>query len=212
MKEELKETAKTSANAPRARVSERTEALVFSAIMIALATVLSFIKVYQLPWGGSITLLSMLPICIVSIKYGIKRGLMTAFVYSIIQLGQGIVIDGLLGWGLEASMLIACIMLDYIAAYSVLGLSGCLRKKGTVGLIIGTVLAVILRFISHVMSGVFIFAACGNLWEGFSTDNTWIYSVLYNGSYMLPELVFTVIGAILLFKIPQLRRVIKKDA
>lgn len=96
--------------------------LVEGAVMIALATVLSFIKVYNLPWGGSITLLSMLPIAVYSIRYGVAKGIGASFVYSLIQLIQGAT-EGLFGWGLSSVMLIACILLDYIAAYTVLGLA-----------------------------------------------------------------------------------------
>ena len=51
----------------------------------------------------------------------------------------------------------------------------------------GTVLALGLRFAFHYLSGVVIFGSFGELWEGFSTDNSWLYSLLYNGAYMLPS-------------------------
>lgn len=182
--------------------------LVEGAVLIALATVLSFIRVYHLPWGGSITLLSMLPIAMYSIKYGIKKGLAAAFVFSLIQFVQGIT-DGLFGWGLTPVMLIACIFLDYLLAYTVIGLAGLFRSKGLFGWIGGTALALFLRFVCHFGSGVVIWKSFGELWNGFSTDNTWLYSLLYNGSYMLPEIVFTAIGACVLFKIPQIRKLIQ---
>ncbi len=182
--------------------------LVEGAVMIALATVLSFIRVYHLPWGGSITLLSMLPIAMYSIKHGVKKGLAAALVFSVIQLIQGIS-EGLFGWGLTPVMLIACILLDYLLAYTVLGVAGIFRGKGAFGWVGGTVLALLLRFLCHFGSGVIIWKSFGELWNGFSTDNTWLYSFLYNGSYMLPEIVFTAIGAFILFRIPQIRRLIE---
>ena len=77
-----------------------TKRLVLTAVLIALAAVLSMVKVYQLPLGGSITLLSMLPIALISIEYGIRWGMTGAFAFSIIQLGFGIN-EGLFGWGLS---------------------------------------------------------------------------------------------------------------
>lgn len=182
-------------------------ALVEGAVMVALAAVLSYIRIFHLPWGGSITLLSMLPICIYSIRHGIVSGLFASFVFALIQFGQG-VMDGLFGWGLTPVMLIACIMLDYIMPFTVLGLAGVLRKKGTVGWIAGTAGAVVLRFIMHFLSGIVIWHSFGELWDGFSTDNEILYSLLYNGCYMLPELIFTLAGAIVLFKVPQTRKLL----
>lgn len=169
-------------------------------VLIALATVLSLVKVFKLPWGGSITLLSMLPIVLIAIRHGVKTGVFAAFIFALIQLLFGITMDGLLGWGLTAGMLIACILLDYVIAFTVIGLAGVWRTKGVGGAIGGTAFAIFLRFVSHVLSGVYVFASAGKLWEGFATDNTWLYSILYNGAYMLPELIFTVIGAAILYK------------
>lgn len=180
--------------------NKKLQTLCVCAIMIALSTTLSFIKIWNMPWGGSITLLSMLPVALISIRYGIKQGLFSAFVYSCIQLVFGITIDGLLGWGLSAGMLTACILLDYIVAFSVIGLSGIFSKKGMAGVISGTIFAIALRFVSHTLSGVFVFAACGKLWEGFETQNTLLYSIVYNGAYMLPEMIMTAIGAIFVYK------------
>ena len=169
-------------------------------MMIALAAVLSMVKVWNMPWGGSVTLFSMLPIILLSVKFGIRQGLFVSFVYSAVQLLFGIIFDGLLGWGLTPVMLISCIFLDYIIAFSALGIAGIFRNKGTGGIIGGTILAVGIRFISHISSGVFVFASAGKLWEGFETQNTLLYSLVYNGCYMLPEIILTVLGVYLLFK------------
>lgn len=182
--------------------SEKVKRLVFSAIMISLATVLSMIKVFQLPLGGSITFLSMLPVVMVSICYGTKHGLCTSFVYSVIQLGCGIFFDGIFGWGLTWYSLLGTILLDYIIAFTVIGLGGMFAKKGTFGIVLGTTLSLTLRFLCHFLSGVIIFGI-------FTDSNTWIYSLTYNGSFMLPELIFTCIGASALFNVPQIKRYIK---
>ena len=190
--------------------NSKTKTMVEAAIMIALATVLCFIRIIKLPWGGSVTLLSMLPIVIFSIKHGVKQGMFASFVFSLIQLGQGIM-DGLFGWGLTPAMLIACVLLDYIGAYSVIGLAGVFRDKGFKGWIGGTILAVLARYAVHFLSGIVIWHSIGNLWEGFSTDNEVLYSLVYNGAYMLPEMIFTVIGAIALLKIPQTKKLITEE-
>ena len=188
----------------------KTKILVEGAIMIALATVLCYIRIIKLPWGGSVTLLSMLPIIIFSIKHGVKQGMFASFVFSLIQLGQGMM-DGLFSWGLTPAMLIACILLDYVGAYSVIGVAGVFRSKGIKGWLGGTILAVFLRYIVHFLSGVVIWHSIGAIWEGFSTDNEIVYSLVYNGAYMLPEMIFTVIGAAALLKIPQTKKLITQE-
>lgn len=190
--------------------NNKTLILVEGAAMVALATVLSYIRVFKLPWGGSITLLSMLPIVLFSIRRGIRPGFIVSFVFALVQFGQG-VLDGLFGWGLTPGMLIACILLDYICAFFVLGIAGVFRKKGLWGWLAGIALAVALRFVFHFLSGVVIWHSFGELWEGFSTDNTYLYSFLYNGAYMLPELIFTVIGAFILLKAPQTKKFLIAD-
>ena len=190
--------------------AKRTRMLAEGAVMVALATVLSFIQIVKFPWGGSITVLSMLPIAVFSLRYGVKYGFAVSFVFSLVQFGQGI-IDGVFGWGLTPIALIGCIFLDYIAAYTVLGIAGIFGNKRLGGIIGGVTLALILRFLLHYLSGVLIFNSFGELWSGFSTDNSWLYSLLYNGAYMLPETVFTTLGAVVLFKTPQLRKLLFKS-
>ena len=180
--------------------------LVEGAIMIALAVVLSLVKVYKLPWGGSITLLSMLPICMFSIKYGVLRGLFVSFAYAAIMLLTDL--GEVLSWGLTPETLIACFALDYLLAYTVIGVAGIFRTKKLPGWIAGTAVALLLRFAAHFLSGVLIWHSFGELWDGFSTENEFIYSALYNGSYMLPEIIFTVIGAIVLYSVVPVRRLV----
>ncbi|MGN0657086.1 MAG: energy-coupled thiamine transporter ThiT [Ruminiclostridium sp.] len=190
--------------------NKKLYALTDGAITIALATVLSFIKIFELPWGGEITLLSMLPIALFSIRCGVKYGLWISFAYSLVQLAIGIS-KGLLAWGLTPLALIFCILLDYIGAYTVLGTAGLFRRRGTAGRIAGISLALLLRTGFHVLSGVLIWNSYGELWNGFFTDNSWLYSLLYNGSYMLPELVFTIIGAVIICNAPVMKRFINED-
>ena len=101
-------------------------ALCESAILLALAVVLSYVKFFQLPFDGAITLASMLPICLISIRFGIKWGLGAAFCYSWSQILQG----GVFSWGLTPGMLIASLLMDFLIAFTVLGLAGLFRKQG----------------------------------------------------------------------------------
>ena len=193
--------------------NSNTYKLAVCAIMVALGAVLSLVKVVQMPFGGSVTLLSMLPCAMVSVMLGLKWGLAASFVESVIQLAFGITMDGVLGWGLTPAMLIGTILLDYILAYTVIGLAGAFRSKGYVGICVGTGLAVFLRFVCHLISGAVIFA---NLEQFVAFGASWVgrpglYSLCYNGAYMLPELVITMVAATILFRLPQIRRIMANE-
>ncbi len=187
----------------------RIRALCECAIMLALSVVLAlFAKIpfIQLPYGGAVTFGSMLPICLVAVKYGYKWGLGTAFCFSWFQILEG----GVFAWGLTPVMLIASLLLDYILAFTVLGVAGAFRKKGYWGMLAGTVMACALRFFIHFLSGIILwanlekFVAFGQEWVGHPV----LYSICYNGSYMLPETVLVIILAAILLKIPQIKRLI----
>lgn len=176
------------------------------AMMLALSIALSFVVIYKLPWGGSVTLFSMLPVMLISVRHGLKWGLSTAFLYSWFQILQG----GVFGWGLTPIMLIGSLFLDYIIAFTVLGLAGVFRKGGAKWCLIGIVLSCVLRYLSHFASGRILWA---NFEEfvvfGASFYNRPVlYSLLYNGAYMLPETLMTVAGAALLFFVPQAKKVV----
>lgn len=176
-------------------------------MMIALAAVLSYIRVFKLPTGGAVTLMSMLPLVVFSIRHGVKYGLGASFGYALVQLVQG-AMDGLFAWGLSAPMLAACIGLDYLAAFTCIGLAGVMRSRGAFGWVIGAVLTGLLRFLCHFLSGVVIWGSCGELRTDFNIQNVWLYSLVYNGIYMLPEIAFTSIGAYALFRVPATRRLL----
>lgn len=180
--------------------------LVTSAVLLALAFVLSFVKIIDFPWGGSVTLFSMLPICLISIRYGLGWGLGTAFCYSVLQLMQGI--GEAMSWGLDAKAWIGMILFDYLLAFTVLGVAGIFRKCGRMGMIGGTAIAIGLRYISSVLSGAIVWRSMGELAFGWTFENTWIYSLVYNGLYMLPELVMTVVALFLLTQFGQVKRLI----
>ncbi len=185
--------------------SNNIKRLVLTAVLIGLATALSMLKIWQMPLGGSVTLLSMLPIALISIEYGVVWGLSGAFIYSLLQMGLSIA--KVLSWGLAPAAVVGTVLLDYILAYTVLGFSGMFRKKGVPGICIGVFIAVLLRFVCHLLSGAIIF----DIWMPDDWANPFIYSFCYNGLYMLPELVLTMLGAVLLFKTPSFNKLMSSN-
>ena len=175
--------------------------LTVTAIMLALATVLSLIKIWSNPWGGSVTLFSMVPIVLVSVMFGAGWGTFSAFVYALIQIGVDIA--GMMAWGMDARMWFGALVFDYLVAYTAVGIAGVFRSKGGAGICLGTALALAVRFVSHFISGYIFF----DVWMPEEFTNPAIYSVVYNGTYMLPELIMTVAAVILLYKTKTIKRI-----
>ena len=169
---------------------DNLRALVESSLLVAIGFVLSFVSHsigLRMPQGGSFTLLSMLPVMTIGLRHGLKWGIGGGFVYACLQMLQEF-------WPPPTATVygyISVIMLDYIIAFTVLGLSG-LFKGRQYGLLYATPLCCLLRFLSHFISGVVIW----NIYAG--EVPVWLYSLIYNGSYMGFELVTTmIVGAIL---------------
>lgn len=163
-------------------------ALCEGAILVALAQILSYIKLYQLPSGGSLTL-AMFPILLFAQRWGLGRGLMAGFVFGVLQLA----FDGAYAWGWE------CMLLDYLLAFTPLGLAGIFKGKAW-GIFPGTVIGCAGRFLVHYISGVTIYRIIEPTQiPGFGTyDNPELFSMVYNGAYMLPNtLLALAIGAVL---------------
>ncbi len=192
--------------------SRSVHVLAESAIMIALATVLSLVKVYEAPYGGSVTLLSMAPIIILSMRRGVKTGLVAGFVHSLIQLLLGL---NNVAWVPTPGGIVLCVLFDYILPFTLLGLGGCFRnvrfsKNDTANLIIaaalGTLLVTVLRYVCHIVSGVAVWYALDLEWYADDPDHIvnkygpWMFSAIYNGTFMLPEIIETVVGVPLLTK------------
>ena len=197
----------------------KTRILVECALMIAIGTVLSNIKIFTMPNGGSVTLLSMLPFVLVSFRHGVKWGLFTGFVNGCLQMLLGFwapptptflyfLGEILLGGGLWAPptptflAYAGEVLLDYILAFMALGLAEFFARpfhNRVVGVAVGTFMAGFLRFLCSFLSGVLIW---GNLSDGLPA---WTYSLTYNGSYMLPETLLTMVAAVLLCRVaPQI--------
>ncbi len=167
-----------------------------SALMVAVATVCSLIKI-DLPYGGGVTIVSMLPLVIISHRHGWRWGITTAFVYSIIQLIFGL--DNV-GYASSTAMAFGVIFLDYIVAYTVIGLAGAFGK-GRKGVAIGIIVTFFIRFLCHFVTGVWIWKEwMPETFFGLTMTSPALYSALYNGWYMLAELVITLVVAMLVFK------------
>ncbi len=151
--------------------------LVVAALCIALSFVLSYIKIYELPNGGSITPASMLPIFLFAYIYGPIKGFVVSFAFSLLQMTQGMYI---VHW--------AQFLLDYVFAFLVLGVAGFFQKNIISGIIAGG----LLRYLCAFFSGAIFFAEYAPQGQG-----AIIYSLLYNASYMIPELLIC-IGIVLL--------------
>ena len=166
----------------------KTRALCEGAIMVALATALSYVKLFELPQGGSVCI-GMLPIFLYCIRWGWKDGFLASFAYGLLQL----IFDGAYAWG-PWSML-----LDYLVAFTPLGLAGLFKGKDW-GIFAGTVLGCFARFVVHFISGVTIYRIYAPT-EILGTvfDNPTLYSIVYNGSYMLPNTILALVIAALLY-------------
>jgi len=149
-----------------------TKILAETVVFVSLATVLSFIKLFSLPQGGSVTVASMVPILWLALRRGPKVGVFATTVYGIVQL----VVDPFIVHPVQ-------VLLDYPIAFGMLGLAGFFQKRPFIGASLG----IIGRFIAHFFSGIIFFAIIYAP-EGM---NHVIYSAVYNGGYLLVELVIS---------------------
>lgn len=185
--------------------SKRTRDLVLAGVLIALGTVLSFIKIFDLPYGGSITLCSMLPVMLFAYVCGTKWGLAAGFTFSVLQLLFGLnALKGVSGATLAGS-----IFLDYLLAFTVLGLAGIFRNKiknNALAFLLGALVSGLLRYFCSFLSGWILWSEYADInfspmLAGMSGNQlAFFYSLLYNGSYMIPEILITCLVAFLLMQ------------
>ena len=161
-------------------VRSRTKLLAEMAVAIALGTVLSFVKFSIWPEGGSVTAGSMIPFFWFSLRRGAKLGITAGVAYGLVQFFVG-----------PFFIHPAQVLLDYPIAFGALGLAGLLRKHELAGVVLG----IAGRFLAHFVSGVIFFATYApEVYLGMNIGaNAYTYSALYNGSYLLPELVISLV-------------------
>ena len=177
----------------------RTRTLVECALMIAVGTVLAQIKIFDMPYGGSVTLLSMLPFILVSFRHGVKWGLATGFVDAVLQVLLGF-------YAPPAGTVIAfvgVVLLDYVLAFTLLGSAELFTKpfrSRAVGVAVGTAAVCVIRFLCSFLSGALLWGSYQEYYEWAQGMSVWMYSFIYNATYMLPELILTTVAAVLLYK------------
>lgn len=173
-----------------------TRWLVESALMVALATVLNeYTKVIPMPFGGGVTICSMLPLVLISFRFGWEKGVITAGAFSALQMLFGM--DNVM-YAQTPIQAAGIALLDYIVAYSVIGLAGAIHtSKLEVSYVVGIVFTFSLRLLCHFITGWWIWDV---LWPndfGFAAP---IYSIVYNGPYMVGEMILSSVVAVLLCK------------
>ena len=202
------------------------------ALAMVLAMVCALIPFLNLPFGGGFTVASMLPVVIISYMYGMKWGFFSAAIYSVIQvvmdlyLGKGSTLLALFMPNSEDYMgigaAIAILIIDYLVAYTLLGFGGAFRKmkNKTLALTLGVVLALSLRYLAHIVSGYIFYGAWAEWF--FTQDNFYaiggwildtfsgeglaiIYSIFYNGLYMIPEIVITAVASVIVSRLPVIK-------
>lgn len=217
------------------KTKKMTVSAMMLALATTLALVCAYIPFLNLPFGGGFTVASMLPLVIVAYMYGTKWGIFTAFCYSLIQIilsltqgASGTVMmlflpnsEGFMGYGAAVWI----VLIEYILAYTILGLGGIFRNRisnKTVALVLGVIVSLSLRYLCHIVSG-YIFYGVWAEWfftqEGFyniggviidTFRGQWlslVYSVFYNGLYMIPEIIITAIVAVPVSQIPAIKQV-----
>ena len=206
-------------------MTNKTKRLTESAMLLAVAIVLELVSkmfIPELPFGGQITLVSMLPVVLISYRHGVKWGLVSGVAYAMIEMAIGTKTvtaafqPGYFGDGvLILNALIMC-ALDYMVAYTALGIGGIFRdrieNRGK-ALCCGVIVALGARYVAHILSGYILFSGWAEWFftqEGFPAWGAnlvaslspealgLLYSVVYNGMYMIPEMIFTATAAVLI--------------
>lgn len=212
-------------------MENKTKRLTESAMLLAVAIVLELVSKMFIPeqtFGGQITIVSMLPVVLISYRHGMRWGFVAAFTYALLEMAIGMktvssaFLPGFFGDGtMIANAIIMCLM-DYIVAYTLLGLGGLFRnkcKKSGTGLMCGSLVALGARYVAHIVSGYILFSSWAEYYftqEGFPAWGSrlvaalspeglgWVYSIVYNGMYMIPEIIFTAVAALLISRIPRI--------
>ncbi len=209
-------------------MTSKTKRLTESAMLLATAILLELLSksfIPEMAFGGQLTVVSMLPVVLISYRHGLKWGFGAAFTYALIEMviGMGTISAAFLPssdsyMGVNALLMV---FLDYLLAYTLLGLGGIFRSRiqnPGLSLMCGSLMALGARYAAHVLSGFILYASWAEWFftqEGFpawgaqlinALDPTTlgiVYSLVYNGLYMIPEMIFTAIAAVLVSR-PQI--------
>ena len=209
----------------------KTKRITESAMLLAVAIVLELVSkmfIPEMPFGGQVTLVSMLPVVLISYRHGVKWGLVSGVAYALLEMAIGAKTvaaafqPGYFGDGVMLLNAFIMCVLDYLVAFTVLGIGGLFRNKiqnKGVGLMCGSLVALGARYVAHIASGYILFSGWA---EWFFTQDgfpAWgaqlaaslspaglglVYSVVYNGMYMVPEMIITAVVALLLARVPKI--------
>ena len=212
-------------------MQSKTKRITESAMLIAVAIVLELLSklfIPEMPFGGQVTLVSMLPVVLISYRHGVKWGLVSGVTYALLEMALGAKTvsaafqPGYFGDGVMLLNAVIMCVLDYLVAFTVLGLGGAFRnriEKPGLALLCGVLLALGARYVAHIASGYILFAGWAEWFftqEGFPAWGAQLvntlsaeqlgltYSVVYNGFYMIPEIVLTSVAALLLARVPRI--------
>ncbi len=207
----------------------RTKRITESAMLLALAIILELVAkmfIPEQPFGGQITLVSMLPVVLISYRHGVKWGFLASAGYAIIEMMLGMknvsaaFLPGYFGDGTMIFNAILMCLMDYVVAFGVLGMGGVFRnriQKPGISLMCGSLVALGARYLAHIVSGYILFSeyavsfftedgfpAWGaQLVESLSPQALGImYSVVYNGMFMIPEIILTAAMSLVIARIP----------
>ena len=209
----------------------KTKRLTESAMLLAMAIVLELVSkmfIPEMPFGGQVTLVSMLPVVLISYRHGVKWGLVSGVAYALIEMVIGAKTvaaafqPGYFGDGVMILNALLMCVLDYLVAFTVLGLGGIFRDKISnpgAALLSGSVVALGARYLSHILSGYILFSGWAEWFftqDGFPAWGAglveslspsmlgWVYSLVYNGFYMIPELILTAVVSLLIARVPKI--------
>ena len=215
-------------------MQNKTKRLTESAMLISVAIVLELVSkmiIPEMPFGGQVTMVSMLPVVLISYRHGVRWGLTAGFGYALIEMAIGTKTvaaafqPGYFGDGTMIGNAILMCLFDYILAYTLLGLGGCFRgriKNRGMALMCGSLVALGARYLAHIFSGYILFSGWAEWFftqEGFPawgaalvssvspTALGWLYSVVYNGMFMIPELLLTAAAAFLVARVPHVAEI-----
>lgn len=202
-----------------------------SAMLLAMAIVLELLAkmiIPEQPFGGQITFVSMLPVVLISYRHGMKWGFVSAFAYALLEMAIGMktvsaaFLPGYFGDGTMLLNALLMCLLDYVLAFTVLGLGGIFRNKiknPGISLMCGSLTALSARYLCHILSGYILFSSYAEWYftqEGFPAWGAQlvealspevlgiVYSVVYNGMYMIPEMLLTAVVSVILARVPRI--------
>jgi len=212
-------------------MTTKTKRLTESAMLLSIAIVLELVSkmfIPEMPFGGQVTLVSMLPVVLISYRHGVRWGLVSGVAYAMIEMVLGAKTvaaafqPGYFGDGTMILNAVIMCLRDYLVAFTVLGLGGIFRdkvKNPGVALSMGSLVALGARYLSHIFSGYILFAGWAEWFftqDGFPGWGAalveslspgmlgWVYSIVYNGMYMVPEMVLTATVAVLIARVPKI--------